>query len=166
MPRPRKHALYSTRLSRRGRLCHKARHKECLTACYSWIVLPPFLAFDGARWSNSARLRGMLRNRLTRPLLSLPEPEGWELPFRTGRTSSLGDRAAPASFRSRAALPGKGSPHPHSGRITEGLGRGRPLLQKGTGDGRSMTPHLACLAENLRTLSYRPLKWDTRPTHW
>jgi len=70
---------------------------------------------------------------------------------------------APASPRSRAVLPGKGSPRPHSTRITESLGRGSPQLQKSTGDERNMTPHLACLAENLCTLSYGPLKWDTRP---
>jgi hypothetical protein len=43
--------------------------------------------------------------------------------------AASGDRRG-TSERSRGVSPGKGSPCPHSTRITEGLGRGRPPLQK------------------------------------
>ena len=81
-------------------------------------------------WSDSPRWQGILRAYLTHLLRCLLNAEGWESLFSTERAGSLGDRGPLARPCSRDAPPGKGSPHPHSTRIAEGLGRGRPLPQE------------------------------------
>jgi hypothetical protein len=135
MPRPRIHALYSPPLSSRGRLCHKARHKTarrlgvgggdvwCVvdSPSPSRRVLGQFSATAGhSAWSPDATTTQLAAGH-GRGEIAVQDWTGTELRETEG---------AAVSPYSRGALPGKGSPYPHSTRIAEGLGRGRPPLQK------------------------------------
>ena len=91
-----------------------------------WTHLAP----RAASWGKSARWRGIPPGHLTRLRRSLRRNmEGVESPSRTGRSRQPLETEGDQRALSRRAYR-QGVPHPHSSRITEGLGRGRPPLQK------------------------------------
>jgi len=109
------------------------------------------------------RWRGMPPAHPTRRLLCLAKLEDMESLSSTERAAS-GGRGGPASPCSRGAPPGKGFPRPTAAGLRNAKGEGPPYFKISAEDKRGVTPHLN-LAESLCTLSYSPLKWDTRPTH-
>jgi len=94
---------------------------------------------SAASWANSTRWRGILRAH--HALFRLPEPEDWEMPFRTGRAGGLGRQKGRQRAPAPAArLPARVPPSaPTALGLLKAWGERARHFKKNPGDERSVT---------------------------